>query len=81
MSKAGLRRHELGVGLRNVSAGSAADRGNFGFAHGGHAHAAAKGAIAAAPCEAWGDDKNRGAGVNFVGGTARKSRCCRGADE
>jgi hypothetical protein len=25
--------------------------------------------------------KNRGANVNFVGGMARKGRCCRGANE
>jgi hypothetical protein len=77
MSKAGLRRHELGVGLRTFSAGSAADHGNFGFAR---ARAAAKVAIAAAHAR-WGDDKNRGANVNIVRGTARKGRGCRGADE
>ena len=52
-------------GPTHVSAGSAADHGNFGFAH---AHAAAR--------SVGGDDKNRGANVNIVGG-----RCCRGAGE
>jgi hypothetical protein len=47
MSKAGLRRHELGLGLRTFQR-ERADHGNFGFALGGNAHAAAKPVIAAA---------------------------------
>jgi hypothetical protein len=48
----GLRRHESGVGLCNVSAGSAVDHENFGLAHGGNAHAAS-GRNRRGSCEAW----------------------------
>jgi hypothetical protein len=76
MSKAGLRRRELGVGLRTFQRRARPIAGISGSRM-----PMPQQRSQSSSCEAWGDNKNRGANVNIVGGTARKGRCGRGADE